>query len=286
MPVTIPSRPALFVFVALAPLLASPAARAEEEQPFITLHTTELEEPGSLELENWFFFRSGHAGEAFAEFENRNELEYGISENWQGSLYVLNTEWTRVRAHTPQGPAQAVTDVSVAGELIWRALDTDTAPFGLAFYLEPQIGTQARSVETKILLQKNFFAGRLRTVINLIAQDEWEHEPTGGFEEGSEFEFLAGLAWQVAPSWSLALEFGNEHEFAGELLGTNARPVSNSFYLGPTIQYSADPLEITLGVQTQLPIAGNPTHVPGSVVDGFTANAEHWRVALRVTSDL
>jgi len=285
MPVPIPSRPALYACAVLATLSVAPAARAEDDQPFITLHTTELEEPGEAELENWLFFRSGHAQEAFADFENRNEFEYGIAENWQGSLY-LNTEWSRVRPHVPQGPAQVVNDVSVAGELIWRALDVDSAPVGLAFYLEPQIGTQARSVEAKILLQKNFFSNRLRAVINIIGQDEWEHEPAGGFKEGSELEFNAGLAWRINSCWNLALEFGNEREFTGEILGTTGRPVASSFYLGPTLQYSADPFEITLSVQSQLPIAGNPTRVPGSVVDGFTADAERWRMALRITSDL
>jgi hypothetical protein len=284
MPLSIPSRPVLCACTVVAGVLASPAARAEDDQPFITLHTTELEEPGEAELENWFFFRSGHAGAAFADVENRNELEYGISENWQASLY-LNYEWSRENPH-PSGPASVTNDVSVATEFIWRALDIDSAPFGLAFYLEPQVGTQKRFIETKILLQKNFLGDRLRWVVNVIAQDEWDHAAAGSWSQSSQLEFNTGLAWQLSSAWNVALEFGNEREFDGEVLGTGARPVSNSFYLGPTFQYSVDPFQITFGMQTQLPIAGNPTHLPGSVVDGFTADAEHWRMALRVTSEL
>jgi hypothetical protein len=284
MPLSIPSRPVLCACAVVAGVLASPAARAEDDQPFITLHTTELEEPGEVEAESWFFFRSGHAGAAFANVENRNELEYGISENWQASLY-LNYEWSRENPH-PSGPAAVRNDVSVATELIWRALDIDSAPFGLAFYFEPQVGTQKRFIETKILLQKNLLADRLRAVINIIAQDEWDHTFTGGWSESSQLEFNAGLAWRLSSAWNIALEFGNERGFDGEVLGADSRPVSSSYYLGPTLQYSADPFQITLGAQAQLPVAGNPTHLPGSVIDGFTADDEHWRVALRVTSDL
>jgi hypothetical protein len=284
MPNTNPSRYVLCACAVLATLLAAPAAHAEDDQPFITLSTTELEEPGEMELENWFFFSSGHAHEAFADFENRNELEYGISENWQGSLY-LNTEWSRENPH-PAGPAVTTNDVSVAGELIWRALDIDTAPFGLAFYVEPQLGTQERYIETKVLLQKNFFADRLRAVVNIVAQDEWEHLAPSGFEEASELDFNAGLAWRLTPAWNIALEFGNERGFDGEVIGTGERPTSNTFYLGPTLKYSADPFEITLAVQSQLPVAGNPTHALGNVVNGFSADAARWRMALRLTSEL
>jgi hypothetical protein len=284
MPNSFPFRPALCVCAVLSGLCSAPAVRAEDDQPFITLHTTELEEPGEMELENWFFFRSGHAGQAFANIENRNELEYGISENWQASLY-LNYEWSRENPH-PSGPAVVTNDVSVATEFIWRALDIDSAPFGLAFYLEPQVGPQKRFIETKILLQKNFLADRLRGVVNVIAQDEWDHIKTGGWAQSSQLEFNAGLAWRLSSAWNIALEFGNERAFDGEVLGTGARPVASSFYLGPTLQYSADPFQITFGAQAQLPIAGNPTHVPGAVVDGLTAEDEHWRMGLRVTSEL
>ncbi len=278
------SIPSLLGFCACAFLASASAARADDDQPFITLATTELEEPGEMELENWFFFSSGHAHEGFADFESRNELEYGIAENWQGSLY-LNTEWSRDNPH-PSGPAAVSQDVSVAAEIVWRAFDVDTAPFGLAFYVEPQLGTAQRYIETKILLQKNFFSDRLRAVVNIAAQDEWEHVPPSGFDESSELDFNAGLAWRVSHAWNVALEFGNERGFDGEVLGTNARPSSSSFYIGPTLQYSTDPFEITFALQTQLPIASNPTHTPGAVINGFTADEAHWRMALRVTSEL
>lgn len=282
----LPLRAASLVCAALAALgVAGEAYADEDDQPFLTLHTTELEEPGGLELENWFFFDSGHAHEAFTGFENKNELEYGIAENWQGSLY-LNYGYERDRPHAPPAPAEVATDVSVAGELIWRALDLDDAPLGLAFYLEPEIGSQERSVQGKVLLQKNFFGDRLRAVVNLIAQDSWEHRTQGGWNNESTLEFDAGLAWTVSPAWNVALEFDNERGFDGEIIGTGAKPVSDSYYLGPTVQYAADPVEITFGVQAQLPAASNPSHTPGAVVDGFSADESRWRLILRMTSEL
>lgn len=281
-----PFRAVSLVCAALVALATAGAARADEDdQPFVTLHTTELEEPGGLELENWFFFDSGHAHAAFTGFKNKNELEYGIAENWQGSLY-LSYSYERQREHAPSAPADIANDVSVAGELVWRALDVDDAPFGLGFYLEPEIGSQERSVEGKILLQKNFLGDRLRAVVNLIAQDEWEHATQGGWDSESSLEFDAGLAWAVSPAWNVALEFDNERGFDGEVLGTGAKPVSDSYFLGPTVQYTADPFQITLGVQAQLPAASNTSHTPGAIVDGFSADESRWRMILRVTSEL
>ncbi len=261
----------------------SAPARADD-QPFLTLYTTDIDSQGERELEQWFSWKSGHANAAFNEFETRSEFEYGITDDLQGSLY-LNYDWERERAHDPLGLAESDSNLGVSGELIWRVMNVYFDPMGLAFYVEPAIGTHERSFETKVLMQKNFFNDTLRTALNINLEDRWEHDPSGHWNEASALEFDAGVAYNITPVWSVGLEFDNERGFDGEVIGTDEKPVSNSFYLGPTVQYVGRPFSITLGAQTQLPIASNPSHVPGAVVGGMTAEDEHFRATLRLTTD-
>ena len=261
----------------------SAPARADD-QPFLTLYTTDIDSQGERELEQFFIWKHGHANAAFNEFETRSEFETGITDNLQGSLY-LNYDWARERQHNPLGLPESDSNLSVSGELIWRVLNVYFDPVGLAFYFEPAVGTHERSFETKLLLQKNFFNDTLRTALNVNLEDTWAHDPSGHWNEESALEFNLGAAYNITPVWSLGFEFDNEHGFEGEVIGADQRPVSNSFYLGPTIQYVGRPFTITLGAQTQLPIAGNPTHTPGAVVNGMTADDEHFRATLRLSTD-
>jgi hypothetical protein len=267
-----------------ASLLSFSAPARADDQPFLTLYTTDIDTQGERELEQFFTWKSGHADAAFNEFESRSEFEYGITDNLQGSLY-LNYDWSRERVHNPLGLPESDSNLGVSGELIWRVMNVYFDPVGLAFYFEPAVGTHERSFETKVLLQKNFFNDTLRTALNVNLEDRWEHDPSGHWNEGSALEFNLGAAYNITPVWSLGVEFDNERGFDGEVIGTDQRPVSNSFYLGPTIQYVGRPFTITLGAQTQLPIASNPTHTPGAVVNGMTADDEHFRATLRLSTD-
>lgn len=278
----IPPRRAL-CFAALSAFVLSGAARADD-QPFLTLYTTDIATQGEREIEQWLKWKGGHADESFNLFQSRSELEYGITDNLQASLY-LNYEWERARPHDPFGPAETADAVGVSGELIWRVMNVYFDPFGLAFYIEPSISSSEREFETKILFQKNFLNDALRAVVNVNFEDTWEKNPAGGWDKVSALEFDAGIAYSVTPEWNLGLEVDNERGFDGLILGGSVKEQSDSVYLGPTVQYVGHPWTITLGVQAQLPWAGNPAHLSGNVVDGYTAGDEHVRLAMRLSRD-
>ena len=260
------------------------AARADD-QPFVTLYTTDIDTQGEREMEHWLTWASGNSHQAFNDILWRSEIEVGITDDLQGSLYLID-DWSKTRPHAPFGPAETQNDVGVSGELIWRLMNVYFDPFGLAVYVEPRVGTELRSVETKLLLQKNFFNDTLRLAGNINLEDRWEHDPAASsWDSVSALEFDAGAAYNITPEWSIGLEFDNERGFDGEVLGTGERPRTDSYYLGPTIQYLGHPWAITVGAQTQLPIASNPAHIPGDVVGGTTATDEHVRLTLRVTRD-
>jgi hypothetical protein len=270
------------VFAALVSTGLSSAARADD-QPFVTIYTTDIDTQGEREIEQWLGWKADHASESSNEFISRSEFEYGVTDDLQSALY-LNYDWSR--AHAPSGPAETASFGGVSGELIYRVLNVYFDPIGLAFYIEPMIGAHARSFETKILAQKNFLNDTVRIALNVNFEDRWDKDSLANWNKGSALELDIGVSYNLTPDLSLGLEFDNERGYDGLILGGSASPASNAFYLGPTVQYIGPPLVITFGAQAQLPWASDPSHTPGTVINGFTADAEHFRMTLRLTRDL
>lgn len=271
---------ALISATALAAAFIPPAARADD-QPFVTLYSTDVDTQGEREFEQWLFWKSGHTGSSYQDFISQSEVEYGITDNFQGSLY-LNYEWSRER----DGAAPADTQSLVGGqaEFIYRVLNVYFDPVGLAFYLEPSFGPDQRGLETKVLLQKNFLNDTLRFVINTNFEDDWDRF-AGRWYKTSALEFDAGLAYNITPDLSAGIEFDNERATDGLVIGGSSRELTSAFYLGPTVQYIAGLTKITFGGEAQLPIAGNTAREAGLVQNGFVSDAERFRLILRVSRD-
>ncbi len=263
----------------LCALCSAPAAA--DEQPYVLLYSTDLEEQGTGEIEQWLSWADQHTHASFQSFESRTEFEYGITSNFQGSLY-LNYDWSHERDRL-SGVLDRDSFAGVSGELIYRLLDDERDPIGLAVYLEPSWGAEEREVEAKILLQKNFFGEALRLDVNINLEDTWDRDH-GIWEKGSALEFRTGLAYAPTPDWSVAAEFSNENEYDGLLIGGSAHAQSSAYYLGPTFQYSFKPITVTLGAEAQLPWASGS--VPGAVEHGFSSDAERYRVLLRFNADI
>jgi len=259
------------------------AARADD-RPFVFAYTTDIETQGEREIEQEFTWASGHAREAFQEVESRTEFEYGVTDDFQAAFY-LNYDWARVRSHVPFAPAETSSLTGVSAEFIYRFLNVYFDPIGLALYAEPSIGNGTRSFELKLLLQKNFFNDRLRFAFNINAEDVWEKNAMGRYDESSALEFFGGLSYNLTPEWSVGAELDNERGYEGLILGGSSRYAENAYFAGPTIQYVGHPLRVTLGAQAQLPWASDPTRTSGTIDGGYLAGAERFRVRLRVGMD-
>jgi len=254
-----------------------------DDRPFAFAYSTDIETAGEKEVEQELTWSSGHAGEAFQALQSRSELEYGFSDNFQGSFY-LNYDWSRSRPHLPLGPAERTELTGISGEFIYQLLNVYFDPFGLALYAEPSIGNAARSFEVKALLQKNFFNDTLRLVLNVNAENNWEKNPFGHYDRSSALEFYSGASYNLTPEWSLGAELDNERGFDGLLLGGSSRFTDSAYFAGPTLAY-AGRVRVVLGIQAQLPWAGDPTHTPGTVKSGYLADAERLCLRLRVSKD-
>ena len=264
---------------ALATLLMAPAHA--DDQPFVTLVTTDIQPEHGREIEQWLIWKSGRPGVSANEFVSRTELEYGFTDNLQGALY-LNNVWERERI--APGPAAVSDFAGVSGELVWRLMNPYFDPVGLALYVEPTWAPNEHAIETKILVHKNFLDHRLRTVLNVIFEDVWARNTTGGFDRSSALEIGLGASYNMTPDFSVGLEFNNEREFDGLIVGTSSAQTVSAYYLGPTIQYVGHPWAITFGAQAQLPTA--TSSVPGAVIGGYAAEAENFRMTLRVSTDI
>src|SRR4051812_41464649 len=87
------ARTAFAIASALALLASARDPRAGEKQ-FGYVYEPATLGPGAVELEQWVTPRFGKAGGVFSEFDLRTELEVGIVDNLQTSLY-LNLETVR-----------------------------------------------------------------------------------------------------------------------------------------------------------------------------------------------
>ncbi len=264
-------------------VLISAGARADD-RPFAMAYTTDIEAQGEKEIEQEITWSSGHARDAFQEIQSRTEFEYGITDNFQGSFY-LNYDWSRTHAHSPLGPAETSSLPGVSGEFIYRLTNVYFDPIGFALYVEPSISNGTRSFEVKALLQKNFLNDRLRFALNINAEDRWEKNGLGHYNQTSALEFFSGLAYNVTPEWSIAAEFDNERGFNGLILDGSSSYAENAYFVGPTISYVGHPIRAVLGLQAQLPWASDPTHTPGALDNGYLSSAERLRVRLRIATD-
>ncbi len=267
---------ALWVFALAGPALA-------DDRPFAFAYTTDIEAQGEKEIEQQLTWSSGHAGEAYQAIESRTEFEYGITDTFQGSFY-LNYDWSRARPHVSIGPAETSSLSGISGEFIYRLMNVYFEPIGLALYAEPSIGNGTRSLELKALLQKNFLNDTLRCVLNVNAEDRWEKDALGIYNQSSALEFYTGVAYNITPEWSLGAEFDNERGFDGLILAGSSRYADNTYFAGPTIQY-VGLFHVVLGAQTQVPVASDPTHTQGAVANGYLASAERFRIRLRIAKD-
>lgn len=257
------------------------AARADD-QPFITLYTTDIDTQYEKEIEQSIYWSHQKPHQAFNAWQSRSEFEYGLTDDFQVSAY-LNYEGERSHPHPATGPDDTFHATSVSGEAIYRFLNPYFDPIGLAVYFEPTFGDNTRELETKLLLQKNFFNDTLRTAVNLNFEDIWEREE-GVWNRGSAAEFFAGAAYNLTPEWSIGMEFDNENDFEG-LFGA-ARAATDAYYLGPTISYVGLPFTILMGAQFQMPWASDHSSTHGGVRGGYLADGERTRLAFRIKMDL
>jgi hypothetical protein len=262
---------------------ATVPARADES-PFASIYTTETLPAQAKEVEQWVTWATSKPDERFDQIEGRTEFEYGLTDRFLLSVYANYARtWIVPRGPgAPDGTADTTRFTGFSAEAIYQLLDPYTQPWGVAVYLEPSIGAGERSLEAKLLLQKDFLDDQLILAANVNLEFVWARDVTAGnWDRETAVEFYLGASYRFAPGWFGGLEFLNENSYSGHIF-SGAHAQTNAFFAGPAIHYAAQRWWATLALYEQLPWAGNPAHEPGAISHGLLMDTERFRVRFRL----
>ena len=175
---------------------------------------------GSIESENWTTTRFS---DGFTDANFRHEIEIGITEYFQASIYLANWDYARNREN--RGAHYDTSSV----ELIYNLTNPVTDPIGISLYQEIGGGRRAFESETKLIAQKNF--GPLILAYNLTLEAEWEDESLR--EHNGEFQQAFGASYELSPRVSVGAEM--LHEVL--LPAWHSSEAENNFFIGPNVSY-------------------------------------------------
>jgi hypothetical protein len=218
-------QPAVFKLVlaiAAATLLCQSSAFAGARH-FTFIYEAPTAAPGSFEIENYATTRFANG---FTDAVFRNELEVGIAEHFQASIYFAN--WDYTRSHENRG----VHYDSSSLELIYNLTNPVADPIGISLYQEISAGRRLFESETKLIAQKNF--GPLILAYNLTLEAQWADE--GLREHNGELQQAFGASYEIGPRISVGAEL--LHEIL--LPDWRSSETVNNFFLGPNASYRGD----------------------------------------------
>jgi hypothetical protein len=203
-----PPKYAAFAFVLLSWVVAWAPDLEASQRRFTFVYESTTSSKGEVELENWATWKNGR--ESGNQVEFRHEIEYGVTDRFQASLYVANWEVNDSKAGGDEGAHAAFQDSAV--ELIYGLSNPVKDILGSALYGEFKAGPKHFELEGKLILQKNF--GPIVVAYNAILESEWEGEEDGLYnEQKGAFEQSFGVSYQFNPYFLVGGELLHEIEF-------------------------------------------------------------------------
>jgi hypothetical protein len=215
---------ARFLFLCLVALTFSPSFCVGGARHFTFLYEATTSAPGSIELENWVTFRTGNQdGERFSEFDFRHEFEFGITNQFQLSVYVA--DWRYQTGFADQASGFAYSGSAV--EAIYNLTNPVIDPVGISIYEEVKVGDWFVESESKLIAQKNF--GPLIIAYNATLEATWEGSSLQ--EEEGEFQQALGASYELSPNFSAGIEMLHEFIFPE----WRAKEHTQNFFIGPNL---------------------------------------------------
>jgi len=190
---------------------------------FTFVYEAPTSSPGSVEIEN---SATTQFNDGFADAEFRHEIEIGVTEHFQASVYLANWDYTR------SSDNRGAHYESSSLELIYNLTNPVADPIGISLYQEISAGRRFFESETKLILQKNF--GPVILAYNLVLEAEWEEE--GLREHTGEIQQALGASYELSPRISVGAEI--LHEIL--LPAWKSSQAENNFFLGPNVSYRGD----------------------------------------------
>ena len=184
---------------------------------------------GNAEYEQFFTYRT-HTDEdnAYARYDFRHEIEYGLSDNFDIALYFAN--WRYEDSDSRTGTHYDSSSV----EMIYYVLNPVEDVIGLGLYNEFAVGDGEVAFEQKLLVQKDI--GNWSFVYNLVFETEVE----GVFKKDSDTEVEGVLEHTFGVSYALpfapSIRVGAESVI--ESIYENWNEYEDTvYYAGPNFSY-------------------------------------------------
>jgi hypothetical protein len=244
------------VLAALLVLAAASHVRAGEKQ-FGYVYEPATLPPGQVELEQWITPRLGKAGGVYSQFDLRSEIEVGVVDDLQTSIYINFSNVHAVDARSGRRSAGFLTNANgersfselsfhgISNEWVWKLSDPVADAIGVAAYVELETNGAELEIEEKLLLGKTW--GPLTLAANLIFEQDWRakgDEPTRELH----FSFTMGLAYKIPGTpLGVGLEFRQENT-----LTSYTKYDHSVFSLGPNLHFYREHFWATLTVLPQI----------------------------------
>ncbi|MGZ3773926.1 MAG: DUF6662 family protein [Pseudobdellovibrionaceae bacterium] len=251
-----------FILSVLISLLTFSSALASEGM-FGYIYTAETTPGGQWEYEQIQTFRSGKARGEYQALDVRFEMEYGLTDRLQSSVY-LNTSYNKIsNVYDPENTSTNLANTNefningISFEFLYSALSPYKDGIGLAFYLEPEIALRdaetgqdkiERALEARLILQKNFLEDTLVTAFNLMLEPEWERIE-GGTQKELWAEWSLGANYRIKENWFTGVEMRNHMEFPDF---NAAHQEHSAYFFGPTVHYASEHYWWTLTAMPQI----------------------------------
>ena len=233
-------RPLCILILASWPLICFSGVRH-----FTFLYEAPTSAPESLELENWITWKRMTGPDRSDAVDFRHELEYGVTDKLQVSLYLADWFYKNQREHS----GFAYSDSAI--ELIYNLTNPVDDPLGLSIYAEIKAGYRLIELESKLIAQKNF--GPLILTYNATLEALWEGHSLQ--ERQGEFQQAFGASYELSPRLSAGIELLHEFVFTEWRDDEKIR----NLFVGPNVSYRRRNWFVTV---TTLAQATNTTDEP------------------------
>lgn len=177
--------------------------------------------PGSLDMENWVTWSHTTNPQRVDGVDFRHEFEFGVTENFQASLYVADWFYSSDRQNS------GFTYSDSALELIYNLTNPVIDPIGLAMYEEIRAGDRVFELESKLIAQKNI--GPLILAYNVTLEAVWEG--TGLQDREGELQQALGASYEISQRLSVGIEMLDEFVFPEWRDNERVR----NFFIGPNV---------------------------------------------------
>ncbi len=232
----------------LASGLCLTGAKADERR-FTYTYEPEVLPKGAMEFEQWMTLRTQRTSDAevqqgnYNRWELREELEYGVTDNYSVSLYLnLQNESFRDYSQSPSADISEFDFKGISLENRYMVLNPANHPVGLTLYLEPRYSGDEAEIEQKIILGQRY--GDWKWAFNLVHATEWSdnlHSVEG------ELEADLGISRDLGKHWSVGLEVRNHNELPDYRIWENT-----ALFVGPVVSYRQERWWAALTVMPQI----------------------------------